>query len=161
MCRVKAFITASNEHRSHSIGGRRQNRVVDAWLNTDNHTNSNCGMNVSARVYDRDQGEHSAFDVDLPFQPDQYCSAFVSIPGGPGAIPRGKITKRTSYHVAMDLVKDYNNVVIPGGYRLDHALACIAMCEAMGLTPDSEAIESLDDLFTAQISDKRRGLIRT
>lgn len=85
MARCNAFLEAgSDSGRSVSVGGRRAQSQVWARLNTDNATQSDCCLAVSASVVgsgqsykerqrkDGDQRK-SIFNVDCPEQDDEYC----------------------------------------------------------------------------------------
>jgi hypothetical protein len=56
MARSNVFITAGNENRETSIGGRRTANSGWTKINTDNGTHSNCNLKVKAEV----QGERHA-----------------------------------------------------------------------------------------------------
>jgi len=49
--RTDVYGQISGDHNTQSVGGRRNNTSVDAWINTDNATKSDCGIRVSGRVY--------------------------------------------------------------------------------------------------------------
>jgi hypothetical protein len=50
MARVDAFLYAESDKRTLSLGGRSSNRSIDARINTDNATKSDCQVRVYASV---------------------------------------------------------------------------------------------------------------
>lgn len=155
MGRVKAFGTLSNEHRSVSVGGRRANHAVYAWLNTDNHRQSDCGLHVSAVVHGVDNV--SRFHLELPDQKDDGCFIFVAANG------RGKPDMRKSIgsndlRNVISWYSNYENIYLPGGYTMGKALACINYCESRGLCSHTQT-ESMNTAGP-DFSSQRRPVVR-
>ncbi len=96
MARVNAFLRAGNDNgRAVSVGGRGRSDSVWADLNTDNASNSDCGMRVAAevcgpglryqerRLKSVGDGRRTVFTVELPEQCDEFCRVDIQLAGEP------------------------------------------------------------------------------
>lgn len=135
MGRVKAFITARNEHRSVNIGGRGSNREVSAGLNTDNSFFNDCCMKVSALVGENtDDDAITWFDVTLPGEQPKGWFAHICLPHSDFVSPRHMPKKLFPW--LRNQYSHLDHVTIPAGFDLGYALACIAYCESRGISEE-------------------------
>lgn len=132
--RVKAFLSAGNERRDVSLGGRARNDRVWARLNTDNATQSDCSLFVSARV----SQDRSYFNVELPEQGDENCEVVISdsrIIGRTLAELGVKLASTTDLKSAKKLLleleqeRKFPKVWLPGDVSLVRALAAVKILE--------------------------------
>ena len=168
MARTNAFLTGWNDHRDVSVGGRRANDSVWAKLNTDNASQSDCCLFVSASVHGRARSSkereklgddrNTVFTVELPDVIDENCKVNINDPGWRDSL--GKIEAISPFLAAVKKLYDVRraklenplksaveaesvlrqlrekydelpNVVLPGGVKLDYALACVRVCEEL------------------------------
>jgi hypothetical protein len=96
MARVNCYMSASNDNRRVSLGGRGRSDSIDATFNTDNAHHSNVAIRVSAavvgngltskeRMVKRDGGDQrrSLFTIELPDaeQLDEGCEVRIETSG--------------------------------------------------------------------------------
>lgn len=156
MSRVKAFAEVSNEHRSVSLGGRRRNRSVRAWLNTDNETEHDCGMTCAAQV---NSHEISCFHVELPEQYDGYCQ--VEIVGGTSEYALQERLSDTGPARMLLLQKEVEKLspVEIMGFNLRELVLARLWLTKQGIEPD---LTLLQDFVTEapEKDDCRRAVLR-
>jgi hypothetical protein len=127
--------------------------MVHAFLNTDNAEQNNCCMKAYACVGPNQEGEEKTlFDVDLPNQEGSCCSSVISI-AHMRYTPPSRVEARI-YPAIYPLYAHLDNVTIPGGFSLAHAMTCMALASALGMSLDTA------EYAVENSPRKRRSLVR-